>query len=132
MRTVGWCRSFATIWLVSASTARRWLGQSDARRPSARSSSARPLASACTRGEAALGPLQLGLSDGLGLRPKRGDRRHDVERRLPGAEAVGLVAHDRLRARGLLAAAGDALGDDPLEVVDVVEVAALQVVDRGI
>src|SRR5688572_30618248 len=84
------------------------------------------------RGEATFRPLQLGLSDGLGLRPKRGDRRHDVERELPGAEAVGLLARDRLRAHGLLATAGDALGDDPLEVVDVIEVAALQVVDRGI
>jgi hypothetical protein len=55
MRTVGWCRSFATIWLVSASTARRWLGDNEASRPSTRSSSSWRIDSARARSEAIAG-----------------------------------------------------------------------------
>src|SRR5687768_17402486 len=84
------------------------------------------------RGQPSLDAVELLLANRLGPRPQRGDRRHDVERELPRAEAVGFLGHDRLGPHGLLAPPGDTLGHDPLEVVDVVEVAALELVDGGI
>src|SRR5439155_9650798 len=66
------------------------------------------------------GARELGRANLLRARPQRGDLRHDPTRREPGAEALGLVGDDRLGARGLLPAAGEAYGDYRLEVVDVV------------
>src|SRR6476646_2041866 len=59
-------------------------------------------------------------------------RRHDVPRRLPGTEPLCLAEHDLLGAARLAAATGETLGNDALEVVDVVEVAPVELVDRGI
>ena len=56
----------------------------------------------------------------------------DVERRLPVAEPPGLVRDDRLGARRFPPAPAEALADDRLKVVDVVEVAVLEVADRGL
>src|SRR5439155_8870837 len=72
------------------------------------------------------------LADLLRASAQRGDRRHDVERRQPLVELLGLRGDDRLRAYGLAAAAHERLGDDRLEIVDVVEVAAVEVVNRRI
>ena len=77
-------------------------------------------------------PRELAVADLLGQRAQRRDRRDDVERRLPLAEAVGLVGDEPLSPRRLGPAAGDRLGDDGLEVVDVVEEAAVEVVDRRV
>ena len=75
---------------------------------------------------------ELAVADLLGERAQRRDRRDDVERGLPLAEAVGLVGDEPLRPRRLAAPAGERLGDDGLEVVDVVEEAAVELVDRRI
>ena len=75
-----------------------------------------------------LGLRELGRADLLGPRAQRGDRGHDVERGLPLAEALGLLGDDRLGPLRLAPPAGEALGDDRLEVVDVVEVAAVELV----
>ena len=75
---------------------------------------------------------ELGGANLLGPRPQRGDRRHDVAGRLPLAEALGLRGDDRLRPGGLAAAAGEPGGDDRLEVVDVVEEAVVELVDRRV
>ena len=79
--------------------------------------------------EPALGLRQLGRADRLGVLAQRRDRRHDVERCLPLPEPRRLGRDDRLRSLGLPAATGEALGDDRLQVVDVVEEAALELGD---
>ena len=53
-------------------------------------------------------PLELGRPDLLGPGAQRRDRRHDVARGLPGAEALRLVGDDRLGARRLAPPAGEA------------------------
>src|SRR5207248_7275506 len=82
--------------------------------------------------EATLGLAELRGADLLGPRTQRSDRRHDVERRLPCSEPLRLLGDDRLRALGLAPPAGERLGHDGLEIVDVVEVAALELADRRI
>ena len=82
--------------------------------------------------EHALGPGQLVGSDRLRVTAQLGDRGDDVEGRLPGREALGLEADDRLGAHGLLAPAREARLHDRLEIVDVVEVAVLELVDRRV
>src|SRR5919198_3083466 len=84
------------------------------------------------RSESPLGPLELRLADRLGECPQGRHRRDDVERELPVAERLRLLRDDRFRAHRLLLAPGHALLDDTLEVIDVVEVAALDLVDRGV
>ena len=76
--------------------------------------------------------LQLGLADLLGARPQRSDRRHDVEGRIPLVELLRLGRDDRLGVLGLPPAEGQGLDDDLLEVVDVVEVTAVELTDRGV
>ena len=71
---------------------------------------------------------ELGGANLLGVGAQRRDRRHDVERGLPLAEALGLEGDEPLRVLGLDPAAGKRLGDDRLEVVDVVEEAAVELV----
>ena len=73
---------------------------------------------------------ELGRADLLGVRAQRRDRRHDVERGAPLPEALRLLDDEPLGDLGLGAAAGERLGDDRLEVVDVVEVAAVELVRR--
>src|SRR5581483_3246825 len=75
---------------------------------------------------------QLGLPDLLGPRPQRGDRGHHVEGGVPLAELLRLGGDDRLRPLRLAATSGQRLGDDRLEIVDVVEVTAVEVVDRRV
>ena len=75
---------------------------------------------------------ELGLPDLLRPRAQRGDRGHDFERGLPGAEALGLLADELLAAFGLGPAARERLGDDGLEIVDVVEEAAVERADRRV
>ena len=82
-------------------------------------------------GEPALQLCELGLANLLGPRPQRRDRGHDVERRLPGPEALGLLGDELLGPLGLGATAGERLGDDGLEVVDVVEEAAVEPLIAG-
>ena len=107
MRTVGRCSSLLRICAVTDSTVRRSLSD---------------------RAPGGSAPSRARRADLLGARAQRRDRRHDVERRLPGAEAVGLLGDDRLGALGLAPPAGEGLGDDRLEIVDVVEVAAVELV----
>ena len=71
-------------------------------------------------------------ADLLGARAQRRDRRHDVERRAPRAEPLRLLGDELLGALRLGAPPGERLGDDGLEVVDVVEEAAVELGDRGI
>src|SRR6266508_2860245 len=78
--------------------------------------------------ETGLGLRELSCADGLGSPAERCDRRDNLERGLPGPEPLGLVRDDRLGARSLAPPAAEALADDRLEVVDVVQVAA---VDSG-
>ena len=108
-RTIGPCRSLLTIWLVSDSTVRRSLSEQPA--------------------QTALSLGQLGGPDRLGVLTQRRDRGHDVERCLPVPEPRSLGSDDRLRPLGLAAAAGEALRDDRLQVVDVVEEAPLELGD---
>ena len=71
-------------------------------------------------------------SDLLGPASQRRDRRHHVERSAPGAKGV---ASSRTMASALAAFVPthhDALLDDPFEIVDVVEEAAVEVVDGGV
>src|SRR5437588_156226 len=76
--------------------------------------------------------LQLRLADLLGPCPQRGDCRHDVEGRMPLVELLRLGRDDRLGTVGLPPAEGQGLDDDLLEVVDVEEVAAVELADRGV
>ena len=108
IRTVGSCRSLFRICAVTASSVRR-----------SSSGSAAEL-------------RELGGADLLGVGAQRRDRRHDVERGAPLAEALGLLDDEPLGHLGLGAPAGERLGDDRLEVVDVVEEAAVELVHRGI
>ena len=101
----------STIWAVTDSTAACCASESPSRLL-ARSSSA---------GTNLLGPGA-----------QRRDRRDDLARRLPVAEALGLLGDDRLRARRLPAAAREARRDNRLEVVDVVEEAPVELVDRRV
>ena len=71
---------------------------------------------------------ELGGADLLGVGAQRRDRRHDLERGPPLAEPLGLLDDEPLGDLGLGAAAGERLGDDSLEVVDVVEEAAVELV----
>src|SRR5262249_55740845 len=71
-------------------------------------------------GQALESALRLGQLPGAdALRPlaQGRDRRHDLEARLPVAEALGLALDDRLCAVGLAPAAAQALADDGLKVV---------------
>ena len=108
MRIVGRCSSLFRICAVTDSSVRR---SSSVTRPQLR---------------------ELGVADLLGARPQRGDRGHDVERRAPGAEALGFFRDELLRAFGLCAAPGERLRDDRLEVVDVVEKTAVEPADRRV
>ena len=110
MRTVGRCRSLFTICEVTDST--RCAGSRRACQPRLRASSA--------------------VADLLGARAQRRDRRDDVERRLPLVELLRLGGDDRLGALGLARRPESVSVDDRLEVVDVVEVAAVELVDRGV
>ena len=77
-------------------------------------------------------PLELLLAQGLELLAQRHDRGHDVEAREPAPEGVDLRLDDRLglgRRRGTRSAV---VGDDTLQVVDVVEVDAIEGVHPGI
>ena len=78
------------------------------------------------------GSLELAVADLLDERPERSDRRDDIERRLPAAEAIALGCDELLGAGGLCPPPGDRLGDDCLEIVDVVEEAVVELVDRRI
>src|SRR5439155_6783301 len=79
-----------------------------------------------------LRPAELGSADLFGTSAQQGDRRDDVERRLPGTKPIRLLGDDRLRSLGLAAAVGKRLDDDSLEVVDVVEITAVELVDRRV
>ena len=94
----------ATIWLVSASTAP--LGRRERRKPPGRA-------------------LELRQPDRLGAGSERRDRRNDVESAPPLEEALALLRDDQLGLYGLFPPARDARVDDALQVVDVVEVAAV-------
>src|SRR4029077_12165796 len=76
--------------------------------------------------------LQLAFADLLCKRAKRRDRRDDVARRLPGPESLRLLEHDLLGTAGLAPPPREALRHDALQVVDVVQVAAVELVDRRI
>src|SRR5438093_3396918 len=82
--------------------------------------------------QARAGTLELRRADRLRPCTQRGDLRDDVPGGLPRPEARGLLSHDRLGPSRLPAAGFEALGDDGFEVVDVVEIAALELVDRRI
>ena len=101
-----------TICVVIDSTAFRWLSSSRPSSPSALRSSASRISSARARSDAIAG--------------------HDVERRLPLVELLRLRVDDRLGALGLAAPARERLGDDRLEIVDVEEIAAVELVDRRV
>src|SRR5262249_60394301 len=60
---------------------------------------------------------------------QRGDRGHAAERRLPLAESFGFPGDDRFCALSLPPPARERFRDDGLDVVDVVEVAAVELVD---
>src|SRR5438270_10278008 len=75
---------------------------------------------------------ELLLADLLGARAQRGDRGNDLERRLPLVELLRLRGDDRLGPLGFAAPARERLRDDRLEVVDVVQVALVQIVDGRI
>src|SRR4029077_14449050 len=83
-----------------------------------------------TLGVAQLRAAELGIANLFGTCTQRGDRRNDFERRLPRAKSVGLLGDDRLGALGLAAPARQSLRDHRFEVVDVVEVATVELVDR--
>ena len=76
--------------------------------------------------------LQLRLADLLGAGPQRGDRGDDVERGVPFVEPLRLCRDDRLGALGLPPSQRQRLDDDLFEVVDVVEVAPVELADRGV
>src|SRR5436309_8699899 len=78
------------------------------------------------------GALELRRPDLLRARPQGGDLGDDVPRGLPLAEASGLLRDDRLRARCLATPRVETLRHNRLEVVDVVEIAPLQLVDLRI
>ncbi len=82
--------------------------------------------------DAAVDLRELGRPDLLGARAQRRDRRHDVERRSPRAELLGLLGDELLPALRLGAPAGERLGDDGLEVVDVVEETAVESRDLAV
>src|SRR4051794_2942767 len=75
---------------------------------------------------------QLPRADPLRAFAQRRDRRDDVQARLPVAEPFRLLLDDRLRPLRLATAAAQALADDGLKVVDVVQVAVLEVGDGRI
>src|SRR5438105_3253814 len=77
-------------------------------------------------------PLELCRADRLGPGAQRGDLRDDLAGCLPVPETRRLLRHDRLRPGRFAPPGLEALGDDRLEVVDVVEVAALELVDGGV
>src|SRR5919108_352460 len=79
-----------------------------------------------------LGFGELGRPDPLRPPRKRRDRRHALERGLPLTESLRLGRDDRLGPLRLAPPAGERLRDDRLEVVEVVEVAAVEVGDLGI
>src|SRR5512133_1223927 len=79
--------------------------------------------------EAALRLGQLAGTDALRPLPQRRDRRDDVQARLPVAEAPRLLLDDRLGPLRLAAPSAQALAHDGLEVVDVVQVAVLELGD---
>src|SRR5487761_1444761 len=72
---------------------------------------------------------ELLFADLLRAGAQRRDRRNDVERRLPLMELLRFSGHDRLCPLRLAAAAGERLGHDRLQIVDVVEIAPVQIVD---
>ena len=84
------------------------------------------------RPEPALGLGQLRRADLLGAGTERGDRRHDGERRLPLPEALRLGRDDALGAHGLDPPARERRLDDRLEVVDVVDEAAVDRRERRV
>src|ERR671923_808167 len=75
---------------------------------------------------------ELATPDRLGPLPQRRDCRHRIERREPVVESLAFRSDDLLGLGRLAAAAAQALLDDHLEVVDVVEEAAVQRLDAGI
>ncbi len=75
---------------------------------------------------------KLGRADRLGAGTKRSDCRHDLERGTPRPEALGLLDDETLGDLGLGPPPRKRLVDDRLEVVDVVEEAARQVVHGGV
>src|SRR5438105_4580787 len=75
---------------------------------------------------------ELRSANRLGAGPQRRDRRDDVERRLPGTESLRLLRDQSLCTFCFAPPAGQARCDDRLEVVDVVQVATVEVVDGGI
>ena len=77
-------------------------------------------------------PVELGGANLLGAGAKRGDRRDDIQRRLPFAEPLCLSGNDRLRTLGFAATPGEGLGNHGLDIVDVVEVATVELVDRRV
>src|SRR5581483_10135816 len=79
--------------------------------------------------EHALGLRELLLPDLLGARAERRDRGNDLARRLPLVELLRLCGDDRLGPLRLATPARERLRDDRLEVVDVVQVAVVQIVD---
>ena len=112
MRTVGRWRSLLTICVVSDSTTERCSSLSRPRRASARASSPWRISSAWARSDAIAGTTS--------------------SEALPVEEGIRLAGDDALGACGLLTAACERLRYDGLEVVHVVEVAALEVVDRRV
>src|SRR5579884_465911 len=71
----------------------------------------------------------LPLTDVLRALAQGDDRRHDVEAREPSPEGVDGGVDDRLGLRCLGGARAPVVGDHRLEVVDVVEVDAVEAVD---
>ena len=94
------------------STARRWVSSSRPSTPSALRSSASRISSACARSDAIAGTTSSDACHSWNFSASVGD--------------------DRLGALRLAAAAGKRLGHDRLEIVDVVEVAAVELVDRRV
>ena len=109
MRTVGRCSSFSTICAVTDSTSCAPLRRAGRR---ARASSVARISSA--------------------QRPQRGDRGTTSSDACHSRKRSASSATIRSARRGLAAAAGERLRDHRLEVVDVVEEAAVELVDRRV
>ena len=112
MRTIGTCRSLFTICVVSDSTVRRSLSERPSSRPSAFASSPERMLSARSRSDAIAGTTS--------------------QRRLPVSEAARLVRDDRLGPLRLAPPPAQALADDCLEIVDVVQVAVVEIGHGGV
>src|SRR5712691_10854703 len=82
--------------------------------------------------EPAAGALQLAGANLLCPRAERSDRGDDLAGGLALTKLLGFLRDDRFGARGLAPSPGKAGRHDRLEIVDVVEVAVFELVDRRV